>query len=62
MPNELVEFSIQAMAGGLEAVGRVPVHICDEVPPGGTGCIQPREFPGRGADTEVIVASAKAYV
>ncbi|HSJ57059.1 MAG TPA: 2-isopropylmalate synthase [Anaerolineae bacterium] len=60
--NELVEFSIQAMTGGLDAVGRVLVRIRAEVPLGDTGRVQQREFLGRGADTDVIVASAKAYV
>jgi len=62
VPNELVEFSIQAMTGGLDAVGRVLVRIRGQVPLGDTGRVQQREFLGRGADTDVIVASAKAYL
>jgi 2-isopropylmalate synthase len=62
LPNKLLEFSIQAMTGGVDAVGRVLVRIRGEVPFGDTGQMQEREFLGRGADTDVVVASAKAYL
>jgi 2-isopropylmalate synthase len=60
--NELLEFSVQAMTEGVEALGKVAVRIQGEVPLGDTGKVQQRVFLGRGADTDIIVASAKAYL
>jgi 2-isopropylmalate synthase len=62
LPNELLEFSVQAMTEGVEALGKVAVRIRGEVPLGDTGQVQQRVFLGRGADTDIIVASAKAYL
>jgi 2-isopropylmalate synthase len=62
VPNELLEFSVQAMTEGVDAVGRVAVRIQGEVPLGDTGQVESRVFLGRGADTDVLVASAKAYL
>jgi 2-isopropylmalate synthase len=62
VPNELLEFSVQAMTEGVDAVGKVAVMIRGEVPLGDTGGAEKRVFLGRGADTDIIVASAKAYV
>jgi 2-isopropylmalate synthase len=61
-PNELLEFSVQAMTEGVDAVGKVSVRIRGEVPVGETGQVERRAFLGRGADTDIIVASAKAYL
>jgi 2-isopropylmalate synthase len=61
-PNELLEFSVQAMTEGVDAVGKVSVRIQGEVPVGETGQVERRAFLGRGADTDIIVASAKAYL
>jgi 2-isopropylmalate synthase len=60
--NELLEFSVQAMTEGVEALGKVAVRIQGDVPLGDTGQVQQRVFLGRGADTDIIVASAKAYL
>ncbi len=61
VPNELVEFSIQAITEGLDAMGKVTIRIRD-VSPGGDGNGRRRVFMGRGADTDIIVASARAYI
>jgi 2-isopropylmalate synthase len=62
VPNELLEFSVQAMTEGVDALGKVAVRIQGEVPLGDTGEAEQRVFLGRGADTDIIVASAKAYL
>ncbi|MDH7487370.1 MAG: 2-isopropylmalate synthase [Anaerolineae bacterium] len=62
VPNELLEFSVQAMTEGVDAVGKVTVRIRGEVPTGNGGQVEKRVFLGRGADTDIIVASVKAYL
>jgi 2-isopropylmalate synthase len=62
VPNELLEFTVQAMTEGVDAVGKVAVRIQGEVPLGDTGQAEQRTFLGRGADTDILVASAKAYL
>ncbi len=57
--NELVEFSIQGVTEGIDAVGRVTVRIQAEEPVDGTERVV---FSGHGADTDIVVASAKAYI
>jgi len=52
VPNTLTEFSIKSITEGIDAIGEVLVRIESE---GIT-------YTGRGADTDIIVASAKAYV
>ncbi|MEW6607866.1 MAG: 2-isopropylmalate synthase [bacterium] len=52
-PNcKLVEFAVQSVTGGMDAMGEVTIRIEKEG----------RIFVGRGADTDIIVASAKAYL
>lgn len=65
--NELIEFLIQAVTEGIDATGDVTVRI--EAPPHSRGYSEtaqgrPRRriFSGRGVDTDIIVASAKAYL
>lgn len=49
---QLVDFSIHSVTGGTDALGEVTIRIQDG-----------RErFTGRGADLDVLVASAKAYI
>lgn len=60
-PNELIEFSIQAVTEGIDAVGRVTIRIEAEDPVGENG-LERRVFSGHGADTDIIVAAAKAYM
>jgi len=58
-PNELIEFSVQAVTEGIDAVGRVTIRIqADEPVNGGLR----RVFSGHGADTDIVVASARAYM
>jgi 2-isopropylmalate synthase len=60
-PNELIEFSIQAVTEGIDAVGRVTIRIQADEPVAENG-VERRVFSGRGADTDIVVASAKAYM
>jgi len=67
VPNRLLEFSVQAVTEGIDAVGDVTVRIESEEPVGGeisatTERRGRRIFSGRGADTDIVVASAKAYM
>ncbi len=52
VPNELTEFSVKSVTEGIDAIGEVLIRIESE---GIT-------YTGRGADTDIIVASAKAYM
>ncbi|MBI2861125.1 MAG: 2-isopropylmalate synthase [Chloroflexi bacterium] len=52
VPNSLTEFSVKSVTQGIDAIGEVMIRIESE---GIT-------YSGRGADTDVIVASAKAYM
>jgi 2-isopropylmalate synthase len=65
--NNLVEFLVQAVTEGIDANGDVTIRI--EVPDRSLGYKEtaqgrPRRrlFSGRGVDTDIIVASAKAYM
>jgi len=65
-PNKLLEFSIHAITEGIDALGEVTVRI--EQNDGQSSLvaqserIKRRTFGGYGADTDIIVASAKAYL
>ena len=52
VPNTLAEFSVKSVTEGIDAMGEVLVRIESD---GIT-------YTGRGADTDIIVASAKAYM
>jgi len=52
VPNQLTEFTVKSVTEGIDAIGEVMVRIESE---GIT-------YTGRGADTDIIVASAKAYM
>ena len=60
-PNELIEFSIQAVTEGIDAVGRVTIRIQADEPVKENG-VERRVFSGRGSDTDIVVASARAYM
>ena len=60
-PNELIEFSVQAVTEGIDAVGRVTIRIQAEEPVKEDGW-ERRVFSGRGSDIDIVVASAKAYM
>jgi 2-isopropylmalate synthase len=62
----LVEYSVQSVTEGIDALGQVSVQIL-----GGdsaarlnpqNGAVGARVFHGHGTDTDIIVASAKAYL
>ncbi|MBI5288208.1 MAG: 2-isopropylmalate synthase [Chloroflexi bacterium] len=50
--NELTEFHVKSVTEGIDAQGEVTIRV------EGNG----RSYVGRGADTDIIVASAKAYM
>jgi len=52
VPNQLTEFSVKSITEGIDAIGEVLIRIESE---GIT-------YTGRGADTDIIAASAKAYM
>ncbi len=65
-PNTLLEFNVHAVTEGIDALGQVTVRIqgkdgqyaMDAQKDKGV----PRTFGGFGADTDIVVASAKAYL
>ena len=69
VPCTLLEYTVQSVTEGIDALGEVSVRVSppgDEAPP---DKINPQYehsramvFHGHGADTDVIVASAKAYL
>jgi 2-isopropylmalate synthase len=52
VPNTLTEFSVKSVTEGIDAIGEVLIRIESD---GVT-------YTGRGADTDIIVASARAYI
>ncbi len=52
IPNTLVEFNINANTEGFDAIGEVLIRIESDG----------RMYTGRGASTDIVVASAKAYM
>ena len=51
--GELTEFNVKAITRGIDAIGEVTVRITAE---------DGKIYTGRGADTDIIVSSAKAYI
>ena len=67
-PNTLLEFAIHAVTEGIDAIGTVTVRL---QPHNGneqtrtspqSGAEMTRTYGGHGADTDIVVASAKAYL
>jgi 2-isopropylmalate synthase len=52
VPNELVEFSVQSVTAGIDAMGEVTIRLK----------YQDRTYSGYSANTDIIVASAQAYI
>lgn len=52
VPNELIEFSVQSVTAGIDALGEVTIRLRHEN----------RIFSGHAANTDIIVASAHAYI
>ncbi len=65
-PCKLLEFNIHAITEGIDALGEVTVRIQGEnsqrTMDAQTEIEYPRVFGGHGADTDIIVASAQAYI
>jgi len=68
VPNTLTEFSVKAVTEGIDAVGEVTIRIQphngqdDQAFNPQTGKPFSRTFSGHGASTDIIVASARAYL
>jgi 2-isopropylmalate synthase len=52
IPNRLTEFTVKSITEGIDAIGEVLIRIESE----------DVTYTGRGAATDIIVASAKAYM
>ena len=52
IPNELIEFSVQSVTAGIDAIGEVTIRLRHK----------DRVYSGRAANTDIIVASARAYI
>ena len=52
VPNELIEFSVESVTEGIDAIGEVTIRIQSGE----------KIYTGRGASTDIMVASAKAYM
>ncbi|WAL62690.1 2-isopropylmalate synthase [Thermocoleostomius sinensis] len=52
IPNQLIEFSVQSVTAGIDAIGEVTIRLKHD----------DRIFSGHGAHTDIIVASAQAYM
>lgn len=63
-PAKLLEFSVQAVTEGIDAQGEVTVRIqaLEKGPDGRAQARRARTYGGYGADTDIIVASVKAYL
>ncbi|MEM9767939.1 MAG: 2-isopropylmalate synthase [Cyanobacteria bacterium P01_D01_bin.71] len=52
IPNELIEFSVQSVTAGIDAIGEVTIRIRHES----------TVFSGHSANTDIVVASTQAYL
>ncbi len=52
VPNQLIEFSVQSVTAGIDAIGEVTIRLR----------YNDRVYSGHAANTDIIVASAQAYV
>ncbi|WP_019507644.1 2-isopropylmalate synthase [Pleurocapsa sp. PCC 7319] len=52
IPNELIEFSVQSVTAGIDAIGEVTIRLRHD----------DKVYSGRAANTDIIVASARAYI
>jgi 2-isopropylmalate synthase len=52
VPNQLIEFSVQSVTDGIDAIGAVTIRLKHGE----------RIFSGHAANTDIIVASAQAYI
>jgi 2-isopropylmalate synthase len=64
-PSTLLEYAVRAVTEGIDALGEVSVRVRGEDSPGALhpqGKARAGIFHGHGADTDIIVASVKAYL
>jgi 2-isopropylmalate synthase len=69
-PARLLEFVVHAVTEGIDAIGEVTVRIertgalddAEHTVHAQSELAQPRTYGGYGADTDIVVASAKAYL
>ncbi|NER79357.1 MAG: 2-isopropylmalate synthase [Leptolyngbya sp. SIO1D8] len=52
IPNELIEFSVQSVTAGIDAIGEVTIRVRHEN----------QVFSGHSANTDIVVASTQAYL
>lgn len=52
IPNRLIEYSVQSVTAGIDAIGEVTIRLQHE----------DRIYSGHAANTDIIVASAQAYM
>jgi 2-isopropylmalate synthase len=52
IPNDLIEFSVKSVTAGIDAMGEVTIRLRHEG----------RIYSGHAANTDIIVASARAYI
>ncbi|QFZ91709.2 2-isopropylmalate synthase [Synechococcus elongatus] len=52
IPNELIEFSVKSVTAGIDAIGEVTIRLRHD----------DRIFSGHSANTDILVASAQAYI
>ena len=52
IPNQLIEFSVQSVTEGIDALGEVTIRLRYE----------DKVFSGHAANTDIVVASAHAYL
>ena len=52
IPNELIEFSVQSVTAGIDAIGEVTIRLRHDG----------KVYSGRAANTDIIVAAARAYI
>ena len=69
VPCTLLEYTVQSVTEGIDALGEVSVRVAPHDDEAATDKVNPqyehsraRVFHGHGANTDVIVASAKAYL
>lgn len=69
VPCSLLEYTVQSVTEGIDALGEVSVRVSPDEADAPRDKINPqyehtraRVFHGHGADTDIIVASAKAYL
>jgi 2-isopropylmalate synthase len=52
IPNQLIEFAVQSVTGGIDALGTVTIRLAH----------QDKIFSGQASDTDIVVAAAYAHL